>query len=84
MNFYLLFAFAFGAIAPAIDAPVLRRPLASVAARREKRALTRRVVRRTPVFVTPRATAHIAVPLFVRLESPLTGAATPRAPATIG
>ena len=84
MNLYLLLAIAFGAIAPAIDAPVLRRPLASVTTRREARA-ARRVVRRVPVAAAARAAvARIATRLFLRLESPLTGAATPRAPATIG
>ena len=85
MNVYLLLAIAFGAIAPSIDAPVLRRPLAQLAVRREARALTRRFAAPSPA---KRARGTVGSRFVKRallvLEVALTGAATPRAPATIG
>ena len=83
MNLYLLFAIALGAITGATEAPVARPAFAAVvvksgvcAERQVERASTVSMLRSAsaprPAFVAWRAP---------RIEAPLTGASTPRAPA---
>jgi hypothetical protein len=86
MNLYLLLAFAFGAVTAAADAPIVRAPRASVVLRSEARALTRRFAAPSPAAwakdeakATQRRSAA-----QIGYDAPLTGAASPRAPATIG
>jgi hypothetical protein len=81
MNLYLLFAIALGAIAPQAPAP---RPFAAVVAKSGVRA-ERQVVRAAHLRVgqallpvLSRLTGRSACP--TRIEAPLTGAGTPRAP----
>ena len=85
MNLYLLLAIALGAISGTTEAPVARPRLASVAAECG-------VVSREQSITSPRSTLHHArsestAPRVIdgapaRIEAPLAGAATPRAPAT--
>jgi hypothetical protein len=85
MNLYLLIAIALGAISGTTEAPVARPRLANVAAECG-------VVNREQAITSPRSTLHHArsestAPRVIdgapaRFEAPLTGAATPRAPAT--
>jgi hypothetical protein len=82
MSLYLLIAIALGAITGVAEAPVAR-PVLSIASRRETRRAEQRVMRVGTAFA-PRRTAaapKFASLLFARCEAPLTGAATPRAPA---
>lgn len=82
MNLYLLIAIALGAITGVAEAPVAR-PVLAIASRRGARRAEQRVVRAISRLVAcRRVTAPgFASLLFARVESPLTGAATPRAPA---
>ncbi len=85
MNLYLLLAIALGAITGTTEVPVSRTRLASVAAECG-------VIRSEESIVSPRSALHrarseSAAPRVIdgalfRIEAPLTGAATPRAPAT--
>jgi hypothetical protein len=85
MNLYLLLAIAFGAISGSADVPAARPGLARVAAECG-------VMSSEQSTVSQRSTLHHArsestVPSVVdgapaRIEAPLAGAATPRAPAT--
>jgi hypothetical protein len=85
MNLYLLLAIALGAISGTTEAPVARPRLASVAAECG-------IVNREQSITSPRSTLQHArsestAPRVIdgapaRIEAPLTGAATPRAPAT--
>ena len=84
MNIYLLLAFAFGAVTAGADATVVRAPRASVVMRSEVRALTRRFAAAAPA-TRERAGVRAAqrrIEALVRIDAPLTGAASPRAPAT--
>lgn len=87
MNLYLLLAIAFGAITGTAEAPVARPAMAGVVARRESRAARRvvRALRGTSLRVRLRAAvSRVVTRALASIESPLTGAATPRAPAAIG
>jgi hypothetical protein len=85
MNLYLLLAIALGAISGTTDVPVSRSGLASVAAECG-------VMRSEQSIASPRSTLHHArsestAPRVIdnapaRIEAPLAGAATPRAPAS--
>ena len=84
MNLYLLLALAFGAMTP--NAPVAHVTRASVVARSEVRALTRRFAAPSPATrerVRVKARQR-SIDAQFRIDAPLTGAASPRAPATIG
>jgi hypothetical protein len=85
MNLYLLLAIALGAISGTTEAPVARTRIANVAAECG-------VITREQAISSPRNTLHHArfestTPRVIdeapaRIEAPLAGAATPRAPAT--
>jgi hypothetical protein len=85
MNLYLLLAIALGAISGTTEAPVARTSFASVAAECG-------VVTSEQAITSPRSSQHHArsestAPRVIdeapaRIEAPLAGAATPRAPAT--
>jgi len=85
MNLYLLLAIALGAITGTTDVTVARPSLASVAAECGVRSSER-------ASASPRSTLHHArsestAPRVIdgapaRIDAPLAGAATPRAPAT--
>jgi hypothetical protein len=85
MNLYLLLAIALGAISGTTEVPVSRTRVASVAAECG-------VMRSEQAIASPRTSQHHArsestAPRVIdnapaRIEAPLTGAATPRAPAT--
>jgi hypothetical protein len=85
MNLYLLFAIALGAISGTTEAPVARPRFANVAAECG-------VMTCEQSIASPRSTLHHArsestAPRVVesapaRIDAPLSGAATPRAPAT--
>ena len=81
MNLYLLFALALGAISGTADAPAARVPFAAVVAKSGVRAEAReRVVAvAIPATSTPRA-SFASARVFARVDAPLTGAGTPRAP----
>jgi hypothetical protein len=85
MNLYLLLAIALGAISGTTEVPVSRTRVASVAAECG-------VMRSEQAIASPRSKLHHArsestAPRVIadapaRIEAPLAGAATPRAPAT--
>ena len=85
MNLYLLLAIALGAISGTTEAPVARTRFANVAAESG-------VVSSEQSIASPRSSQHHArsestTPRVIdeapaRIEAPLAGAATPRAPAT--
>jgi hypothetical protein len=85
MNLYLLLAIALGAISGTTEAPVARTSFAAVAAECG-------VVTSEQSITSPRSSQHHArfettTPRVIdeapaRIEAPLAGAATPRAPAT--
>lgn len=85
MNLYLLLAIALGAISGTTDVPSARTSFASVAAECG-------VITSEQAIPSPRSTLHHArfestTPRVIdeapaRIEAPLAGAATPRAPAT--
>jgi len=85
MNLYLLLAIALGAISGTTDVPVSRTRVANVAAECG-------VLRSEQAIASPRTSQHHArsestAPRVIdnapaRIEAPLAGAATPRAPAT--
>ena len=82
MNLYLLFAIALGAITGTAEAPAARPAFAAVVAKSGVRA-QRQIVRADGVSLrrihAPRAPfASWRVP--ARVDAPLTGAGTPRAP----
>ncbi len=82
MNLYLLFALALGAITGAADAPAARPAFAAVVAKSGVRA-ERQIVRvEDRHFCLSPARGQARVPLLheSRVEAPLTGAGTPRAP----
>ena len=84
MNLYLLFAIALGAITGTADAPAARAPFAAVVAKSGVRA-ERQVVRAATASMLHKASAPRAAFASrrapARVEAPLTGAGTPRAPA---
>src|SRR3954447_5126506 len=85
MNLYLLLAIALGAITGTTEAPVARTRITSVAAECG-------VISTEQAIASPRSSQHHArsettTPRVIdeapaRIEAPLAGAATPRAPAT--
>jgi hypothetical protein len=82
MNLYLLFAIALGAISGASEAPVARPAFAAVVAKSGVRA-ERQVVRvEAGHSCLPPAQGQARVPVLhgARVDAPLTGAGTPRAP----
>ena len=87
MNLYILFAIALGAITGATDTSVVRP--AFVLARgegsgvRQRRTADRRLVRRVVSVITrPAARVRfVAADVLFRACAPLSGAASPRAPA---
>jgi hypothetical protein len=85
MNLYLLFAIALGAITGTTEAPVARPRLASVAA--ECGVMSSEQVVTSPRSALHHARSESTAPRVIddapaRIEAPLAGAATPRAPAT--
>ena len=82
MNLYVLFAIALGAISGFPEPSVAPRVFASVVDVRRARAGRRQiaVVRTTTVRKSHRAARPSAFS-FARIEAPLTGSASPRAPA---
>jgi len=84
MSLYLLIAIALGAITGVAEAPVAR-PVLSIASRRESRRAEQRALRgvsRVAVHGSAPAPKFASL-LMARAESPLTGAASPRAPAAV-
>ena len=82
MNLYLLFAIALGAITGTTEAPVARPAFAVVAksgVRAERQAVHGDRVGQALMPVPRTRTGKSACP--TQLDEPLTGAATPRAPA---
>lgn len=84
MNLYLLFAIALGAISGTTEAPAARPSFAAVVAKSCVRA-ERQVVRAATASMLRSASAPRAAfgpwRMPARVEAPLTGAGTPRAPA---
>jgi hypothetical protein len=86
MTLFSLIALAFGMMASAADAAMPRPTFAAIAIQRGSRA-SRRVVRRASRGVAANhahARRGIAVLPLRRMFAPLTGAASPRAPAVRG
>jgi len=85
MNFYFLIAIALGAISGLTEPPATPRALAGVVNECGIRS-ARRIVRATGAVLTHariRVAAIPAAPVSAsRVEAPLTGASTPRAPAS--
>jgi hypothetical protein len=80
MNLYLLFAIALGAITGATEAPVPRPAFAVVAKSvRAERAVIRASSTLPRSTFAPRA-AFAGSQSVARVDAPLTGAGTPRAP----
>ena len=84
MNLYLLFAIALGAITGTTEAPVARTRVANVAA--ECGAITSEQATASPRNSQHHARTESTAPRVIenapaRIEAPLAGAATPRAPA---
>jgi hypothetical protein len=81
MNLYLLFAIALGAIAGTTEAPVAR-PAFAVVAKSGVRA-EKAISEEDRHFCLSPARGQARVPVLhgIRLDAPLTGAASPRAPA---
>ena len=85
MNFYFLLAIALGAISGFTEPPASPRALAGVVNEYGSRSTRRAVRARGPVLPHARAraaAASVAFRLSPRVDAPLTGAATPRAPAS--
>jgi hypothetical protein len=85
MNLYLLLAIALGAITGTTEAPVARPRLANVAA--ECGVITSEQSTSSPRSSQHHARSESTAPRVIdeapaRIEAPLAGAATPRAPAT--
>jgi len=82
MNLYLLLAIALGAITGTTEAPVARPAFAAVVAKSGVRAEKAVSVEDRHSCLSP-AQGQARVPVLHRIiaEAPLTGAATPRAPA---
>jgi len=85
MNLYLLFAIALGAITGTTEAPVARMRVANVAA--ECGAVSSEQAIASPRSSQHHARSETTTPRVIdeapaRIEAPLAGAATPRAPAT--
>jgi len=83
MNLYLLFAIALGAITGTTEVPVARPAFAAVVAKSGVRA-ERQIVRAATASMLRSASAPRAAfgswRAPARVEAPLTGASTPRAP----
>lgn len=82
MNLYLVFALALGAISGVVEAPVSRPVLSTLAAQRGSHA--HRQALRTPLNAPRLARVATTCPApepLRRFGAPLTGAASPRAPA---
>ena len=86
VNLYLLLAFAFGAVTASAPAPVVRASVMLSRADGEgSQAAQKEIVRSAQRDGFARSVAAGDVtPAALHVEVPLTGAATPRAPATIG
>jgi hypothetical protein len=85
MNLYLLLAIALGAINGSSEAPVARTRFANVAA--ECGAITSEQAVTSPRSTLHHARSETTTPRVIdeapaRIEAPLAGAGTPRAPAT--
>jgi len=86
MNLYLLLAIAFGAITGAAEAPVARASVILSRADGEGSQVAKSEIPRSArddESAAPRG-AHETVAPVAGVDAPLTGAASPRAPATIG
>jgi hypothetical protein len=86
MNLYLLLAIAFGAITGAPEAPVARPSVILSRAGGEGSQVAKSEIPRSARddgATAPRG-AHEAAAPVATVDAPLTGAASPRAPATIG
>ena len=84
MNLYVLFAIAFGAISGFSEPPIAPRAFASVVDVRRTRAGRRQIAAARVAFtrmVSPRILRRPRIFSFLGAEAPLTGAASPRAPA---
>ena len=87
MNLYLLLAFAFGAVTAVADAPIARASVILSRADGEGSQAARKEILRCAEHdanVVSLRTGALSVPLAIRFDAPLTGASSPRAPATIG
>lgn len=85
MNFYFLLAIALGAISGFTEPPASPRALANVVSECGIRSARSAVRARGPVLPHARARAAAISVAFLpspRVDAPLTGAATPRAPAS--
>jgi hypothetical protein len=86
MNLYLLLAIAFGAITGTTDVPVVRAARAGVAAECGVRAGEQSVASPQRAHHAQRAATAARADRhndFARVDAPLAGAATPRAPASV-
>ena len=83
MNLYVLFAIALGAISGFSEPPVAPRPFAQVVNVRGAQAGQRQIapVPSATVRVPGRRDLRPSILSLSRIEAPLTGAASPRAPA---
>jgi hypothetical protein len=83
MNLYLLLAIALGAIAGTTEAPVVRPALSAVVAKSGVRAERQMRSVEGRHSCLPLVAGQARVPVLhheIRVEAPLTGATTPRAP----
>jgi hypothetical protein len=85
MNLYVVFAIALGAISGVVEAPVCRPVLSTLAAPRDNRVHRQPVRASLPGARVPQTLMSAGMDRNVcatqRCDAPLTGAATPRAPA---
>ena len=83
MNLYVFFAIAFGAISGFSEPPVAPRVFAQIVDVRKARAARREIAagRGIRVRFASRRPSRPAILALARIEAPLTGSASPRAPA---
>jgi hypothetical protein len=87
MNLYLLLAIAFGAVTGAAQAPAVRPSVILSRADGEGSQVRQREILRSAQADgsdSSRSVARRPAANVIRVDAPLTGAASPRAPATIG
>jgi len=84
MNLYVLFALAFGAISGFSEPCAAPRAFASVVDVRRSRGVRRAIAASRIVFARGGSAQSVRAPrpfFLARIEAPLTGSASPRAPA---
>ena len=83
MNLYVLFAIAFGAISGFSEPPVAPRPFAQIVDARNSRTARRQIeaVRSGTLRTVARRERRPSVFASLRIDGPLSGSASPRAPA---